>query len=116
ATYFQGHEYLLADAVYALSQSVLSRYRSGEGDQVLFNSLHGSAQATIENAFGMLKLKFQSLQNLPIQINDPEDMDKVASWIMACVVLHNFVRTDAVEDIVDLRGIARLPQLEVMDD
>ncbi|KAG0044380.1 hypothetical protein BGZ89_006077 [Linnemannia elongata] len=79
ANYFQGHEYLLADAPYALSQSVLSRYRSGEGDQVLFYSLHGSARATIENSFGMLKLKFQSLQNLPIQINTRVDMDKVAS-------------------------------------
>ncbi|KAG0289140.1 hypothetical protein BGZ97_006564 [Linnemannia gamsii] len=73
--------------------------------------MHGSARASIENAFGMLKLKFQSLQNLPVQINSEADMDRAASWVMACVVLHNLVRRDAVEEIVE----AEIHQLPVVN-
>lgn len=62
----------------------------------------------IENAFGMLKLKFQSLQNLPVQVNTLTDMDKVASWIMACVVLHNLERKDVQGELLDLPALQRM--------
>jgi hypothetical protein len=65
-------------------------------------------RAVIKNAFGMLKLKFQSLQNLPIQVNHLRNMDKVASWIMAYVVLHNFVRLHVRGELFDRAGLRRL--------
>ncbi|KAG0313147.1 hypothetical protein BGZ97_010484 [Linnemannia gamsii] len=76
---FQGHEYLLADAAYSLSETVMPRYRNGTSGQVRFNSLLGSIRATIENAFGMLQLKFQSLQNHPVQVHCRSVLDSVAS-------------------------------------
>ncbi|KAF9543272.1 hypothetical protein EC957_000998, partial [Mortierella hygrophila] len=80
------NDYLLADAAYTLSETVPPRYRNGLNNaddpaQATFNIIHGSARVVIKNAFGVLKFKFQSLQNLPA-VNHLRDMDKVASWIM----------------------------------
>lgn len=64
--------------------------------------------AVIENAFGMLKVKFQSLQNLPIQVNHLKDMDKVASWILACIVLHNYVQQEILGELLDVDALLHI--------
>lgn len=93
--YFQGRQRLMADAAYGISPTIMPRYKNATGDQLTFNYLHGSARSKIENAFGMLKMKFQSLQNLPVPVKNAEDIDKTADWVLACVVLHNFIRMNA---------------------
>jgi hypothetical protein len=49
----------------------------------------------------MLKSKFQSLQNLPVKTERKADLDKTIFQIMACVTLHNFIRWDVAQEIVD---------------
>ena len=48
----------------------------------------------------MLKLKFQSLKSLPIRIDKRSDIQKASQWIVACVVLHNYLRENAQGDPV----------------
>jgi len=50
AQYFQGEDYLLADAAYVLSTTLIPRYSNAIGDQLEFNTLHGSARVKIEHA------------------------------------------------------------------
>ncbi|GJJ74603.1 nuclease HARBI1 [Entomortierella parvispora] len=90
--FFRGRQYIIGDAAYMVSKTVIPRYRIPRGYQQRFNTLHGQARVIIEHAFGMLKLKFQSLQNLPIKITRRSDIAKASSWVMACMILHNFVR------------------------
>ncbi|KAF9948161.1 hypothetical protein BGZ72_009902, partial [Mortierella alpina] len=73
--YFIGKEYLLADAAYALTTTVIPRFTNAVGEGLTFNILHGSARVKVEHAFGMLKLKFQSLSNLSIKIISQRDID-----------------------------------------
>lgn len=99
--FFRGPEYLIADAAFALTLTVIPRIRNPNNEEARFNSYLGQARVVIEHAFGMLKNKFQSLQNLPIKIEKKEDIDKTSSWILACVVLHNFIRQHAEHEITD---------------
>jgi hypothetical protein len=66
-----------------------------------FNSYHGQARVKIENAFGMLKRRFQSLKSLPVVIKKERHIYKASNWILACVVIHNFVREGLEEELVD---------------
>lgn len=99
--FFHLNEYLLADAAYALTPTVIPRYKNADGDEASFNIYHGSARVVIEHAFGMLKLKFQSLQNIPVKIRSRSDAWKASRWIIACFVLHNFIRIGLNEELVD---------------
>lgn len=101
--FFRGEEYLLADAAYSLSPTVMPRIRNARrgSEKARFNSYHGQARVKIEHAFGMLKRKSQSLRNLPVLIKKKRDMYKAASWIKACVVLHNFLREGLEDELVD---------------
>ncbi|KAF9980840.1 hypothetical protein BGZ65_004624 [Modicella reniformis] len=66
--FFQEDEYLLADAAYAISSSVIPRYKEPFGNEEQFNTLHAITRVKIEHSLGMLKLKFPSLQNSPVTI------------------------------------------------
>lgn len=98
--FFQWKEYLLADAAYSLTETVIPRYKNASGDELRFNQIHGSARVKVEHSFGMLKLKFQSLKSLPIRIDKRSDIQKASQWIVACVVLHNYLRENAQGDPV----------------
>jgi len=89
---FQGKEYLLADAGYSIASTVIPRYKGNDitAQEHRFNGLHGSARVKIEYAFGWLKLKWQSLKNLPAKIDKKRHIDRASSWTMACLILHNF--------------------------
>lgn len=95
--YFQGLQYLLADAAYTISCTVMPRYKSATGDERAFNKYHSSARVKVEHGFGLLKNKFASLRNLPLKIASLEDLDKAASWIRACFVLHNIIRRNELQ-------------------
>ncbi|KAF9186985.1 hypothetical protein BGZ51_001612 [Haplosporangium sp. Z 767] len=83
--FFQRKRYLLTDAAYALTSSVILLYKNVTGDQERFNKFHGVTRVKIEHAFGMLKLKLQSLQNLLTSIGKSRDIGKVSRWIMTCM-------------------------------
>ncbi|KAF9180864.1 hypothetical protein BGZ51_005828 [Haplosporangium sp. Z 767] len=52
--FFQGQEYLLADAAYALTPTVILRFKDAADDEAKFNNYHSIAQVKIGHAFKML--------------------------------------------------------------
>jgi hypothetical protein len=45
----------------------------------------------VEHANGVIKARFGSLRSIPIDIRSNADHPRCASWITACVVLHNIL-------------------------
>ena len=45
----------------------------------------------MEHAFGALKGRFQSLQELCISIGSQKDLDYATTWVLCCLILHNMV-------------------------
>jgi hypothetical protein len=48
-------------------------------------------QGQVEHANGVIKARFGSLKAIPIDIRSNADHPRCASWITACVVLHNIL-------------------------
>lgn len=108
--FFQGQEYILSDVNYTISTTVIPGYRPYRGlgefkgvvpttpDQEVFNMYHEKARSKIEYALGLLLHKFPSLRSLPVEIEKRRDIDRASSWIMACMLLHNFCLAHADED------------------
>jgi hypothetical protein len=59
----------------------------------VFNHLHLSLRNIIERTFGVLKEKWRILKHLPSY-----PMKKQANIILACMVLHNFIRDSHEND------------------
>jgi hypothetical protein len=93
--YFQGEDYLLADAAYPMTSFMVPRYKAPSVNEARFNALHGSARVVVEHGFGMPKQKFPSLSCLSVDISSARGMRKASRWVLACVVIHNFIRLDA---------------------
>lgn len=119
--FFQGKEYLLADAGYSITSTVIPRYKGTDitPQEHRFNGLHGSARVKIEHAFGWLKLKWQSLQNLPVKIDKKRHIGRASSWVIACMILHNFClvhpdggETDDAEENWNQRALHAPPRHE----
>ena len=64
-----------------------------EGMKETFNHAHAKVRNVIERSFGVLKMKFRMLLNMP---SFPED--KQARIIVACMALHNFIRESRIAD------------------
>ncbi|KAL1472499.1 hypothetical protein MTO96_022953 [Rhipicephalus appendiculatus] len=82
-----GRFHIIADAAYPLREFVMTPYRdhghmTGEGKR--FNHRLNRTRVRIENAFGVLKNRFQQL--LFLEFHTPERSTK---FILACCVLHN---------------------------
>lgn len=74
----------------------LSEFRKGprpSGKKEVFNYVHSSLRNVIEWAFGVLKMKWRILLNLPSY-----PMIKQAKIVLACMALHNFIRESAMSD------------------
>lgn len=108
--FFQGQEYIMADANYTISTTVIPSYRAYRGvrkfkgvvsltpDQEVFNKYHEKARSKIEYALGLLLHKFQSLRSLPVDIEKRRDINRASSWIMACMLPRNFCLAHADAD------------------
>jgi hypothetical protein len=59
-----------------------------------FNRVHSSIRNVIERSFGVLKMKWQILYNMP-----PYSMYKQKMIVVATMVLHNFIREHRIEDL-----------------
>jgi DDE superfamily endonuclease len=63
-------------------------------------STHSQERINIEHAFGVLKARWPSLRCLPVRIRTDirKDHTRVIKWIMACLVLHNFLSFRGEDD------------------
>lgn len=75
----------------------LQEYREGimpRGKKDLFNFAHSSLCNVIERSFGVLKMKWRILLNLPRY-----PMPKQILIIIVCMAIHNFIRESALSDV-----------------
>ena len=63
------------------------------GIKETFNHAHSRIRNVIERSFGVLKMKFRMLLNIP-----KFPTRKQARIIVACVALHNFIRESRIRD------------------
>lgn len=63
------------------------------GKKELYNYTHSSLRNVIERSFGVLKIKWRILLDLPSY-----SMPKQSQIILACMALHNFVRENDKKD------------------
>ncbi|KAF9342288.1 hypothetical protein BGX26_007869 [Mortierella sp. AD094] len=71
-------------------------------ERKIYNKRHKSARSIIENAFGILKTKFLSLECMSVDVGKEADIERVSSWALACATLHNFLMmhpSDKLEDM-----------------
>src|SRR6266498_1933685 len=74
----------------------LPEFRQGprpRGKKEVFNYFHSSLRNVIERSFGVLKMKWRILLDLPSY-----PMIKQTKIIIACMALHNFIRESAMAD------------------
>lgn len=64
------------------------------GKKELFNFAHSSLRNVIERSFEVLKMKWRILLNLPSY-----PMPKQSLIIIACMVIHNFIRESALPHV-----------------
>ncbi|KAL6615197.1 hypothetical protein ACP70R_037467 [Stipagrostis hirtigluma subsp. patula] len=99
-------KYYLVDSGYPNRKGYLPPYKgqryhisefqnSGQpiGLKEVFNHAHSSIRNVIERAFGVLKMKWRILLNLPSY-----PMEKQKKIIIACMALHNFIRDSQLCD------------------
>lgn len=91
AEYFSGNEYLLGDTQYALTEQIITPFSNADSsEKQLFNQYHARTRETAEQTFSLLKTRFQSLNELPLQIkNMTTDIAAAQEWVLVCVLLHN---------------------------
>lgn len=97
------NEYLLADKAYELDKHLITPYKmpiAQQSSHKAFNYAHSVEWVKIEHAFGVLKARWPSLKGLGLRISDNIERDhlQVTKWIMACLVLHNFLSLRREED------------------
>lgn len=96
----------MVDAGYPNQPGYLSPYKSTRyhieqwengppprGMKETFNHAHAKVRNVIERSFGVLKMKFRMLLNMP---TFPEE--KQTRIIVACMALHNFIRESRIAD------------------
>lgn len=106
ATFFSGEDYLLADASYAVTSTVIPRYKgvSAESeDAKIFNKRHEDARIKIEHAIGMLKGKFRCLNSIRINSDCKDNLHQAGLMALACVILHNITRLSGLYDSEDVQ-------------
>lgn len=120
--YFSGEDYLLADAAYALSSTVIPRFKGIvlPANKAKFNGQHARARAKIEHAFGMLKGKWAGLQRLRTHLLGMKHIQLAVDHIFACVVLHNITRQEDLyneaDRFIEVPPIVRLPVVMVINN
>lgn len=99
-------KYYVVDAGYPNRPGYLSPYRCTryhvqqwqnapppQGMKETFNHAHAKVRNVIERSFGVLKMKFRILLNMPKFLED-----KQTRIIVACMALHNFIRESRIPD------------------
>jgi hypothetical protein len=85
-------EYIFVDLGFKKETFAVPPYKGKEGKlqwNKKFNKAQRMGRVKVEHANGVIKARFGSLNNIPIDIRSAKDYDRCAEWIRACVVLHN---------------------------
>ena len=107
-------QYLIGDSAFVAGDHMVPPYKRNRHDVNLtrerhtFNQALASARVVVEHTFGMLKMRFQSLQCLRTQINTQLDLERALNWIRACLLVHNFLGSDNDDDFWEDHHMARL--------
>ena len=64
-----------------------------QGEKEIFNYAHSSLRNVIERSFGVLKMKWRMLLQMPSY--PPHKQSQI---IVACMALQNFIRTSGIVD------------------
>ncbi len=97
--YFSGDDYLLGDAAYGLTPTLITRFEGRLTEQQSkFNFRLSSARVKVEHAFGLLKGRWHGLASLRSHIRSERDVKKASCFILACVVLHNLLTKEDIRD------------------
>src|SRR5688572_24600737 len=99
-------KYYLVDSGYPNRKGYLAPYKGQKyhitewqnerqpiGSKEVFNYAHSSLRNVIERSFGVLKMKWRILLQLPSY-----PIAKQSQIIIACMALHNFIRESAMMD------------------
>lgn len=84
--------FILADSMYPNSKHLVTTFKTTECRDPIIAKLNkklGGARYHVENAFGILKGRFQIFQR-PLQCAK-EDLEFAVTLMTACFVLHNFL-------------------------
>lgn len=82
-----GKYHLLGDSAYPIREYLLTPYKDYGNltrSQRIYNKKLCGTRVLIENAFGLLKLRFRQLMELQFH-----DVKKMSKFIMCCCILHN---------------------------
>ncbi|KAF0744308.1 hypothetical protein Ae201684P_018454 [Aphanomyces euteiches] len=92
--YFDPKQYLIGDSGFALSLRMLTPYRlpsSLDPENEIMNNQLSGLRVACEHTNGILKGRWCSLTELPVDIRKVDDIKLVCDWILAACVLHNIV-------------------------
>jgi hypothetical protein len=104
--WFGAGKYYLVDSGYPNRKGYLAPYKGHKyhisewqnarrpvGSKEVFNFVHSSLRNVIERSFGVVKMKWRILLNLP-----SFSLRKQSKIIIACMALHNFIRDNVIHD------------------
>ncbi|KAH9104417.1 hypothetical protein AeMF1_019500 [Aphanomyces euteiches] len=92
--YFDPKQYLIGDSGFALSMRMPTPYRlpsSLDPENEIMNNQLSGLRVACEHTNGILKGRWCSLTELPVDIRKVDDINLVCDWILAACVLHNIV-------------------------
>jgi len=90
----QNEEYIFVDLGFKRELFAVPPYKGKDGKlqhNALFNQAQRRGRVKVEHVNGVIKARFGSLCDLPIDIRGEADHNRCASWITACVILHNLL-------------------------
>ena len=108
---FSGSEWLAGDSTYKLTLNLITPFKANATESTLqqrniFKRMFSQYRIRIEQCFGLLKERFNSLKELKIQIKDDNSV-KICRWILVCAMRHDFLilekdpNFDITNDIVE---------------
>ncbi|KAG2215120.1 hypothetical protein INT45_002992 [Circinella minor] len=113
--YFKENEYLLGDSGFECLKNIIVLYKKPRNSELTdqqdtFNMRLSSVRIHIEHTIGILKMRFQSLRELPIQLQDKDSAKHAVDWIKACMILHNMITAYRLDDIYNEEELTTILQ------
>ncbi len=91
-SWFDKGQYLFVDAGFSRQMWAVPPFKAAEAtipENKAFNFAMRKGRCRIEHVNAVLKGRFASLKKIPIKLGSDADLDRINSWIRACITLHN---------------------------